>query len=101
MNDIGWAWWVLMSGGMVAFWGLVFYGVVWLARSASTADPASTAPPGPTESPQQVLKRRLPSGEIGIDEYESLRTVIDDDTGPEAQAEAPVAEAVSVARRQA
>lgn len=89
MNDVGWAWWLLMSVGMVAFWGLVIYGVVSLARSANSADRASAAPPGPTESPQQVLKRRLASGEISVDEYDTLRTVIDDDTGPAAQAEAP------------
>lgn len=66
---------------MVAFWGLVIYGVAWLARRESSADRGSGAPPGPTESPQQVLKRRLASGEISLDEYDTLRTVIDD-TGP-------------------
>lgn len=81
MYDVGWAWSLLMSIGMVGVWGLVIYGVVWLARSATSADRARRAPPGPTESPQQVLKRRLASGETSADEYETLRTVIDD-TGP-------------------
>ena len=89
MYDVGWGWWIVMAVGMVAFWGFVVYGVVWLARSARPADRASTVPPGPTESPPQVLKRRLASGEISIDEYDTLRTVIDDDTGHPAQAEAP------------
>ena len=39
--------------------------------------------------PQQVLKRRLASGEISVDEYDSLRAVIDD-AAPRAPAEAPV-----------
>jgi putative membrane protein len=86
MYDVGWAWWLVMSVGMVAFWGLVIYGVVWLARRASSADRASASPPAPTESPQQVLKRRLASGEIGVDEYESLRSVIHDTGPPEAAA---------------
>jgi hypothetical protein len=67
-----------MSVGMVAFWGLVICGVVWLTRHASAV------PPGPTESPQQVLKRRLASGEISVDEYDTLRTVIDDTGAPSA-----------------
>ena len=81
MNDLGWGWWLLMSVGMVAFWVVVIYGAVWLARRASSADRASVAPPGPSELPQEVLKRRLASGEISVDEYDALRTVIDD-TGP-------------------
>ena len=89
MNDVGWGWWVLMSVGMVVFWGLVVYGVVWLARSANSADRASTVPPGPTESPQHVLKRRLASGEISVDEYDTLRSVVDD-AGPSAPTEAPL-----------
>jgi putative membrane protein len=90
MYDVGWGWWLLMSVGMAAFWGLVIYGALWLARSANSADRASAAPPGPTEPPEQILERRLASGEISIDEYETLRTVIDNDTGPLAPAEAPV-----------
>ena len=86
MDDLGWAWWLVMSVGMVAFWGLLIYGVVWLARRGSTADGAGAAPPGPAESPQQVLKRRLAGGEISVDEYETLRAVIDD-TPPPAAAE--------------
>ena len=78
MEDVGWGWWLLMSVGMVAFWGLVIFGVVWLARGASGPAQASAAPPGPTESPQQVLKRRLASGEISADEYHTLSTVLDD-----------------------
>jgi len=89
MYDVGWAWWLLMSVGMVGFWGLVIYGVVWLTRRTSSADLTSVAPPGPPESPHQILQRRLASSEISVDEYETLRTDIDD-TGRSAPAEAPV-----------
>ena len=63
------------------FWGLVIFGVVWLARSASAAAHPSAEAPAPTESPRHVLKRRLASGEISVDEYDALRSVIDDE-GP-------------------
>ena len=89
MDEVGWGWWLLMSVGMVAFWGLVIFGVVWLARGASARAQASAPPPGPTESPQQVLKRRLAGGEISADEYETLRTVIDDEA-PAGPADATV-----------
>jgi hypothetical protein len=32
MHDIGWEAWVLMSIGMVAFWGLMIAGLVMLVR---------------------------------------------------------------------
>jgi putative membrane protein len=77
MDDVGWGWWLLMSVGMVAFWGLVIFGVFWLARGASAPAQASATPSGQPGSPQEVLKRRLASGEIRVDEYDALRTVID------------------------
>ena len=80
MNDLGWGWWVLMSVGMVAFWALIIYGVVWLSRRAPAA-PETPAPQSPaaSESPQQVLKRRLAVGELSVDEYDRLRAVLDDE----------------------
>lgn len=78
MNDLGSGWWLLMSVGMVGVWGLIIYGVVWLARGASTASPAAPQVPLPAESPQEVLKRRRTAGDISIDEYERLRTVVDE-----------------------
>jgi putative membrane protein len=78
MNDLGWGWWLLMSVGMVAFWVLVIYGIVWLARSASSsAPPAATRPAD--ESPQQTLKRRLAAGDISVEQYERVRAVLEDD----------------------
>ena len=73
MNGVGWGWWVLMSVAMVAVWALVIYGVYSLARERESR-------PGERdrETPEDVLKRRLAAGEIGVDEYERLREAIAD-----------------------
>ena len=73
MHDVGWGWWLLMSVGMVAFWGLVIYGVIALLRGSTTA---SQQPPA--EPPMAVLKRRLASGEVSVEEYEELRQALED-----------------------
>jgi putative membrane protein len=73
-HDVGWGWWLLMSLGMVAFWGVVIYGVIWLVRG-STAESKPTSP----EPPLAVLKRRLGAGEISVEEYEQLREALGDD----------------------
>jgi putative membrane protein len=77
MNDVGWGWWLLMSVGMVAFWALRIYGVVWLARGTASQGPQAPQPPAPSESPQQVLERRLAAGEVSVEDYERLRAVLD------------------------
>jgi putative membrane protein len=66
----GWAGWILMSVGMVAFWALVITAVVlavrYLAGSRSTApSPPSYAPP----SPEEILADRFARGEIDAEEY--------------------------------
>ena len=73
MNNVGWAWWLLMSIGMVAFWGLLIYAVVMLVRGSAEKDNTR-----PSEPPQTVLKRRLAAGEISVDEYEQLRDALED-----------------------
>lgn len=78
MNDLGWGWWLVMSVGMIVFWALIIYGVVWLARGASSSAPPAE-PPTAGESPQRTLKRRLAAGDISVEEYERLRAVLDDD----------------------
>ena len=79
MNDVGWGWWLVMSVGMVAFWGLLIYGVVWLVRGATSQGLQAPQAHAPSESPQHVLKRRLAAGEISVEEYERLRAVLDDE----------------------
>jgi putative membrane protein len=73
MHDVGWAWWLLMSIGMVAFWGLVIYAVVRLARGPSSQPRERDT----RERPDEVLRRRLAQGEISIDEYDQLRQALD------------------------
>jgi putative membrane protein len=70
MHGIGWGWWLLMSLGMVAFWGLVIWATVALVRG--TGRPPQTEP----ERPLEVLQRRLANGEITIEEYDQLRDAL-------------------------
>lgn len=64
MHDVGWGWWLLMSVGMVAFWGLVLYGVISLVRGEAFGRSRPATP----ESPDEVLRRRLAEGEITVEE---------------------------------
>lgn len=72
MHGIGWGWWLVMSIGMVAFWGLAIYAIVWLVRGQPSQPPDHR----PRERPEEVLKRRLAEGEISIDEYNQLQETI-------------------------
>jgi len=76
MHDVGWGWWLLMSVGMVAFWGLVVFAVVSLFRGAALGRSGQAG----TEAPGALLKRRLAAGEITIEEYERLRGVLEEHT---------------------
>lgn len=72
MHNIGWGWWLLMSIGMVAFWGLVIYAIVAVLRN----EPASRREEPAPEDPDAILKRRLAEGEISIEEYERRYTAL-------------------------
>jgi putative membrane protein len=71
MHGIGWGWWLVMSIGIVAFWGLVIYAIILLIRSPSHEGAEQSG-----ESPEQVLKRRLAQGELSIDEYRQLQATL-------------------------
>ena len=68
----GWNWWtwVMMSLGMVAFWGLVIWGIVALVRGGSSGSQQAEEE---TSRPLDILQRRLARGEISVEEYEDLR----------------------------
>ncbi len=83
MHDFGWGWGALMVIGMVAFWALVIYGIVWLIRSSQDSQ-RSDQPPEP--DPKAILKRRLAQGEISIDEYNQLLIALEEDKPPQAMA---------------
>ncbi len=83
MHNFGWGWWLVMSIGMVAFWALVIYGIVWLIRGGQNVQ--QRVEPSP-ESPRQILERRLAAGEISIEEYRRLLETLDE--GPPHRAQA-------------
>lgn len=71
MGDWGAGWWVLMTIGMVVFWGLVILGVVWLVRSTGSAQHHERG-----LSAIDVLDRRLAQGEISPEEYRDRRAAL-------------------------
>ncbi len=71
MGDWGAGWWVLMTIGMVVFWGLVILGVVWLVRSTGSAQHHERG-----LSAIDVLDRRLAQGEISPEEYRERRGML-------------------------
>ena len=77
MHDIGWGWWLLMSIGIIAFWALLIYGLIWLLRGERRQERQETPRDTPQETPQEILKRRLAAGEITVEEYEHLRETLD------------------------
>jgi putative membrane protein len=77
MSDWGPGWWIVMGLMMLAFWGLLIAGVVWLIRYL---------PHGRHREPTalQLLERRLALGEISVEEYEERRRALAGD-GSEAR----------------
>jgi putative membrane protein len=62
-----------MSIGMVAFWGLVIWGVVALVRAGKSGRGQQALE---SDRPLDILHRRLAPGEISTDEYEELRDAL-------------------------
>lgn len=73
MYGVGWGWWLLMSVGMVAFWGLVIWGIVTLARGGVPRSPLQEKE---QDRPLEILQRRLARGEISVEEYDKLRDAL-------------------------
>ncbi|MBN9096656.1 MULTISPECIES: SHOCT domain-containing protein [unclassified Pseudonocardia] len=70
----GWVY-VLMTVGMVLFWGAVIIGVIALVRHTTRPEihaPSHTPPP----TPQQLLAERFARGEIDEHEYRSRLDVL-------------------------
>lgn len=67
----GWAW-LVMSVSMIAFWGLLIWGVAAAVRWSRPpiADAKSI------ETPDDILRERLARGEIDVDEYEHRRKLL-------------------------
>ena len=74
MHGIGWGWWLVMSLGIVAFWGLVIVGVMALFRTLRT----DRNPPYDTDTTRRpsadtILDERFARGEIDAEEYRIRR----------------------------
>ena len=68
MHGLWWIFWLLLVGAIV-------YGA-WGRPGGSQRRPR--------ESPQQLLQRRLASGEISTEEYQKRKTLLDRDAGANA-----------------
>lgn len=77
LHDVGWGWEFLMVIGMVAFWGLIVFGVVWLVRSGGASMAPQSPASGPTERAIDILDRRLATGELSLAEYQERRDAIE------------------------
>jgi putative membrane protein len=78
--DVGFGWWLVMTLGMVVFWGAVIALVVWLLRGGvAAAHPGSAEHREPTA--REILDRRLAEGSLDVEEYERRRRLLDDRGG--------------------
>jgi putative membrane protein len=65
MHGLWWLFWIVLVGALVyAAWGR-----------------PSTHRRGPRETPHELLRRRLASGEIDAQEYEQRKALLDRDAG--------------------
>jgi putative membrane protein len=74
--DPGWG--IVMMLGMLAFWALVAFAIVWFVRSTRTphATPTSTPVGGTVTSAEQILAERLARGEIEPEDYRARLTAL-------------------------
>ena len=79
-GDVGFGWWLLMTLGMIVFWGAIIAVVVWVLRGGPSSNRPSSAPPTDA-SPREILDRRLAEGAIEVEEYERRRRLLDDEAG--------------------
>ena len=73
-DGMGWAGWLVMVVGMVAFWGLVVWAVIAIFRSTqtSTTDGGTAA----HRDPLDILDERFARGEIDESEYRARADVL-------------------------
>jgi putative membrane protein len=74
-NHMGGGAWVLMGIGMITFWGLVIFGVVWLMRTLTDHRPAGVGDGG-EPSALEVLDRKLAEGVISVEDYRERRHLL-------------------------
>jgi putative membrane protein len=76
----GGGWWIAVWMCMVVFWAFVGLGAIWVTSNIRHSDRQSTEPP------EEILARRLASGEIDEERYRSLRDALSGRGGPSASA---------------
>jgi putative membrane protein len=71
MMDGGWGWggWLVGSIAMIAFWALIFWGIVSVTRHSGRGG-------SDERTADDVLGDRFARGEIDVDEYEQRRRVL-------------------------
>jgi putative membrane protein len=76
-GDGGWGWagWLVMTLMMVAFWGLVVWGLVAIFRGTTRSDDRNTDG-GRTRDPLEILDERFARGEIDAEEYRARQDVL-------------------------
>ncbi len=74
-NHMGGGAWVLMGLGMIIFWGLVIFGVVWLVRTL-TDHRTTGVGHGAEPSPLEILDRKLAEGAISVEDYQERRRIL-------------------------
>ena len=81
-NGGGWAWWQasLMWLGMIAFWALLIW-LIYTLVSAAVRRPDTGERGTPPGDARRILDERLARGEIGPEEYQRLRDLIDNVPG--------------------
>lgn len=67
MEFSNWGWLGMIF--MIAFWGLVIWGIIWMARYLAQSD----STPKDQISALELLKRRYAAGEIGREEFETKK----------------------------
>lgn len=71
-GDVGAGLMMVMMLGMVLFWGLVVFGVVWLLREGIGRGRNHQLDSHPLE----ILDRRLAEGHISVEEYEQRKKTL-------------------------
>ena len=67
--------WVFMGFGMLIFWALVIFGIVWLVRTLSDRRPPGAGRSG-EPSALDVLDRKLAEGTVSVEDYRERRQLL-------------------------
>lgn len=67
-------WWIVMALGMIAFWGLLIFGIFWLVREVGSHRPHHVNLAA--SDPLAILDRRLAEGSVSPEEYRERREIL-------------------------